>query len=258
MATFKLDIKDANGTFRKLFGFLRGGTTDEIVSATVPVDSNGNEIPFAKNQNVINYTAISSGFGYGTGNLLVLFQFYDDKTDAVTLKWYNSTTNTILTSAPNVAHIELIKTQISNFPVNQIVSGTITEASAAATKTAVEGLNTNLGGKADVEATSDTGSFSEIALTKRQLTRLSLLLGSSDAILSNTGTTNTSIATLNGKIDTLNGKIDLLNAAATANITANTLLIKHMRMNELLLANLLGKGFDFDEIQKTINTDSNF
>jgi hypothetical protein len=208
---FKLDIKDAAGLPRKLFGFLRNNTSDEIISTTSPIDKDGNEISFAKNQNVLNYNVLTSGTGYSAGNLLVLFQIYNDKTDTVTLKWYNSTTNAILTSAPTPAHIELLKTTVANFPTTQAVSisGNITEVSAEATKTAAQSIDTR-------------------------------------------------INVLNGKIDTLNGKIDTLNTAVAANSAANELLAKHMRMNEFLLCNLLGKGFNYDDIQKTINTDSNF
>lgn len=121
---------------------------------------------------VTTYICKTAFSGASIGDSITATQVIDVSAAPTTIStiWRNQTTSTDLVSAPSAANLEIVgSTALTNAQLREApvpVTGPLTNAEIAP----------RLGAAGDAVATSDTGSFSLIALVKRSLTNWSTLL----------------------------------------------------------------------------------
>lgn len=98
------------------------GLKTEDLSLSVTL-SNNNSV-----MQITQYNVITSGTGYTVGNVLRKTTFFNMATGATTTKWYNVSTTTALTAAPNLAHLTVRSDKIGANGQLPAVLGKLTQA----------------------------------------------------------------------------------------------------------------------------------
>ena len=147
---------------------------------------------------VTTYRARNAFTGASVGDTITSTQIIDVTGTPTTVStiWRNQTTAQDLAGAPSVANLELVGAQAmtdaqlraaavaitaASLP---LPSGAATSALQNTTNTSLSSIDADLGAPGDAAATSDTGTFSLIALFKRGLTNWTTLLSRIPALVS--------------------------------------------------------------------------
>ena len=147
---------------------------------------------------VSTYSCKTAFTGASIGDTITATQVIDvtDVPTTVSVIWRNQSIATDLASAPAAANLETVgataltdaQLRASAVPVSAaslpLPSGAATSAAQATGNTSLANIDADLGATADAAATTDTGSFSLIALVKRALQNWTTLLARVPALVS--------------------------------------------------------------------------
>lgn len=181
-----------------------GSDTYRPLSSTYPLPIAVSSGSATKPISVTTYEANKSGTGYLATNRILQTNFYDESTTPATITsvWYNATTLTALVGAPPAADLDWLE----------------------------QDLLASVGLPGDASASTDTGTFSLIALIKRLCTKLPGLgqanaAGSVSVVLSSDGPFSTNFGLM-----------------ADARATWYDVVANHIQFLKLLIASTVGAG----------------
>ena len=182
------------------------GLDDESIAA-IGAASSGAGTTEERVLRTVEYVANASGAGYTSGDAIVRADVYDvtgATPSLIATIWFNATQATAI-SAPTQANLTFVGTK------------------DAATQTTLAQVQAAIGNQADAEATSDTGTFSLMALTKRLNATLSYFSATEGSIADTAATSDTGSFSLIALIKRLLGKFPALGQATMASSSPVTL-----------------------------------